>query len=148
MKRTAVIFVCFFFVLGSSSPLLAQDTAVPSEEEVQPTPKRRPVYSPRGRRDPFQNLLGGRDIQQKTSAEGIPQISIDDILLVGIVQMHGKFTAIINDKEGFPYYINEGDKFADGFVRSIEERKVIFRKTHERGAPLRRVKDVIKEIIL
>lgn len=73
---------------------------------------------------------------------------IEDIILVGIVKRQDKYTAIINDKEGFPYYINVGDKFADGFVRSIEYTKVIFRQTHERGVPLRRVKDITKEIIL
>jgi len=128
---------------------MAQDNTSPAQEEsVRTMSRRRPAYNPGDRRDPFKNLLGGRDIQKSTTAEGIPQINIDDIFLVGIVKARGKLTAIINDKEGFPYYINAGDKFADGFVHVIEDRKVIFRKTHERGVPLRRAKDITKEIIL
>ena len=149
MKRTATIFVCLGLFLGGLPPLMAQDTTSPPQEEnVQSTARRRPAYTPGDRRDPFRNLLGGREIQRTGAAEGIPQIYIDDILLVGIVKRQDKYTAIINDKENFPYYINVGDKFADGFVQSIEYTKVIFRKTHERGVPLRRVKDITKEIIL
>jgi hypothetical protein len=39
-----------------------------------------------------------------------------------------------------------GDKFADGYVLSITATQVVLRKTHERGIPLMRPRDVIKEI--
>lgn len=151
MKRTATILFCLWFLIGAWSPFSAQDSSsAPQRENVQQaqTTRRRPPYKPEGRRDPFRSLTAGIDIQKTAAAEGIPQIYIDDIVLVGIVKRQDKFTAIINDKVGFPYSIHVGDKFADGFVRSIEDTKVIFRKTHERGVPLRRVKDITKEIIL
>jgi hypothetical protein len=149
MKKTATLLICLCFFFGSFSLLWAQDTIPPPQEEkVQQRARLRPHYVSQNRRDPFRNLLAGRDIKDTASTDGIPQILIEDILLVGIVELNGKFTAIINDKEGFPYSIHVGDKFADGYVRAIEERKVIFRKTHERGVPLRRVRDITKEIII
>ena len=90
--------------------------------------------------------MGGRDVRTPTYVEGVPQIYIDDVVLVGIVKTQGQYTAIVNDGQGFPYYIKEGAKFADGFVRQIEASRVIFRKTHERGMPLMKPKDVIKEV--
>jgi hypothetical protein len=145
MKRIILFFTFFSLVLGVSSPFFqekeTQETIAPQiQKESSPT------YNPAGRRDPFRNLLGGRDAQTPVYIDGVPQIYIDDVILIGIVKARGKFTAIINDGQDFPYYIKEGEKFADGFVRLIEESRVIFRKTHERGIPLLKPKDVIKEI--
>ncbi len=48
--------------------------------------------------------------------------------------------------QGFPMFAKVGDKFADGYVLSISETQVVLRKTHERGIPLMRPRDIIKEI--
>jgi len=48
--------------------------------------------------------------------------------------------------QGFPYFVNVGDKFSDGYVLSISDFQVVFRKTNERGVPLMRPRDIIKEI--
>jgi Tfp pilus assembly protein PilP len=73
-------------------------------------------------------------------------MSIDDTTLVGIVKTKQKLTAIVSGPQGFPYFIKAGDKFADGYVLSINDYQVVFRKTNERGIPLMRPKDIIKEI--
>lgn len=104
------------------------------------------TYNPMGRRDPFRDLLVGQELQEKTPASGIHQISIDDIFLAGIVKAKGKYVAVINDPQGFSYYINAGDKFADGYVISIDDAKVVFRKTKDRGIPLYRPRNITKEI--
>lgn len=136
-KRLILLLSCLcLFVGGSSSSLFFSQ-----EKDIQLS-----SYNPAGRRDPFRDLLGGRDAQKPAYVEGVPQIYIDDVVLVGIVRARGELTAIINSDLGFPYYIKEGEKFADGFVRLIEDSRVIFSKTHERGIPLREPKDVIKEI--
>jgi len=43
-------------------------------------------------------------------------------------------------------FVKVGDKFTDGFVLSITESQVVLRKTHERGIPLIRPRDIVKEI--
>ena len=145
MKRIFLFLTCFSLFLGTSSPFFQEKE---TQEAITPQiqKERAPAYNPAGRRDPFRDLLGGRDVQTPTYIDGVPQIYIEDVVLIGIVKSRGKFTAIINDGQDFPYYIQDGEKFADGFVQLIEESRVIFRKTHERGLPLREPKDVIKEI--
>lgn len=104
-------------------------------------------YHPGGRRDPFQDLLAGREVNDKRGTSGgVQQLFIDDVILIGIAETKGKFTAIISSPQDFPYYIHQGDKFADGFVLSVEKNKVIFRKTEERGMPLLKPKEIVKEI--
>lgn len=105
----------------------------------------KPLYDPGGRRDPFRDLLAGREIKTKT-VRGPLDMSIDDIILIGIVKAKGRYTAIINGPQGFPYSVKVGDRFADGFVLSISANKVVFRKLKERGIPLMRPKDITKEI--
>jgi Tfp pilus assembly protein PilP len=102
------------------------------------------TYSPDGRRDPFKDLLSGRDLP-KPGIEG-NQLLIDDIVLFGIVKSKNVYTALVGTTQGFPTFARVGDKFADGYVLSINDTQVVLRKTHERGIPLIRPRDVIKEI--
>ncbi len=146
MKRIILFFSCLCLILSGSSSFFSQEkeTQKTITPQVQRVPS--PTYNPAGRRDPFRDLLRGRNVQTPATIEGIPQIYIDDVVLIGIVKARGQLMAVINGGQGFPYYIKDGEKFADGFVRLIEESRVIFSKTHERGIPLLKPKDVIKEI--
>jgi Tfp pilus assembly protein PilP len=103
-------------------------------------------YDPAGRRDPFKDLLGGKEIKEKTVSGGLADLAIDDISLIGVVKMKGQYEAIISVTEGFPISIKEGDKFSDGYVLSVAATQVVFRKTKDRGVPLSKPKDIIKEI--
>ena len=146
MKRRRTFSICSILLVVGTLFVFTQETKTKEEQVSQVLNKRIPSYNPAGRRDPFRDLLGGRDIQTPANVEGIPQMYIDDVVLVGIVKSKNQFTAIINNAQGFPFYIKEGAKFADGYVLSVEASRVIFRKTHERGIPLRQPKDVIKEL--
>jgi len=149
-NRIILFFTCFSFslILCGASLFFSQEKETNSQEVISPQVKtdQVPTYNSGGRRDPFRDLLGGRDVQTPTYVDGVPQIYIDDVILIGIVKTRGKLSAIINGGPGFPYYIKDGEKFADGFVLVIEKSRVIFRKTHERGIPLRKTKDIIKEL--
>ena len=151
-KRIILFFTCFSLILCGISFFFAQENeakATTQKQEVlspQVKVEQAPKYNSAGRRDPFKDLLGGRDVQTTTYVEGVPQIYIDDVILIGIVKAQGKLSGIINGGQGFPYYIKEGEKFADGFVLTIEASRIIFRKTHERGMPLMKTKDIIKEL--
>ena len=145
MRKAAILLIGIS--LAGLAPLVAQETA------AEPPPQTAPVlsvqtgftYSPEGRRDPFKDLLGGRDLKEK-SALGENQIFIDDLVLFGIVKNQNVYTALIGMPQGFPMFAKVGDKFADGYVLSITATQVVLRKTHERGIPLMRPRDVIKEI--
>lgn len=145
MRKAAIILICI--CLMGLVPLLAQETpAAPPPEAAQTVaPPSGFAYSPEGRRDPFKDLLSGRDLREKT-AIGENEIFIDDLVLFGIVKNKNVYTAMIGMPQGFPMFAKVGDKFADGYVLSISETQVVLRKTHERGIPLIRPRDIIKEI--
>jgi Tfp pilus assembly protein PilP len=146
MKKS-ILFIVAMGLLGLGPFILsAQEKGVQLETGVLKPPPEKGTYSPAGRRDPFKNLLGGKDIKERSAVGGIPQLSIDDTTLVGIVKTKQKLTAIVSGPQGFPYFIKAGDKFADGYVLAINDYQVVFRKTNERGIPLMRPKDIIKEI--
>ncbi len=146
MKRIIFLTILLLILYGSLLFLFPQEEET-QEELKKDIPKRTyAVYDPGGRRDPFRDLLAGREVKEKTGAGGVPQISINDINLVGIAKTKGKYTAIISGPQGFPFFIKVGDKFEDGFVLSITEDKVIFRQTKQRSIPLIKPRDIVKEI--
>jgi len=113
--------------------------------EIMPK-KTRPTYSRGNRKDPFRDILAQQEAGPGPGREGEPQVSVENINVIGIVMARGQFTAVVTGPEEFPLFIKVGHKFSDGFVLSIDENKVVFRKTQERGTPLFKPKDIVKEI--
>jgi Tfp pilus assembly protein PilP len=146
MKKSMIFIVAMGLLFLGGSVLPAQEQGSRPEKDLLKSPPEKGTYNPAGRRDPFKNLLAGKDIKEKVAAGGIPQISIDDTNLVGIVKSKQKLTAIVVGPQGFPYFVKVGDKFSDGYILSINDYQVVFRKTNERGIPLMRPRDIIKEI--
>jgi len=147
-KRIILLLVAGVICLGVV-PLSAQDVDQGTQLDTQVQIKLQgPTYNPEGRRDPFRDLLAGQDPREKGKTRGIQQLAIEDAILIGIVKHRGNLTAIINDTQGYPYYIKTGDNFLDGFVLNVNDSQVIFRKTKERGIPLSNPKDIVKEIKL
>ena len=142
MKKTASVILVVSLI--GLLPLLAQ------ENPANPKPEEKPVlratgpvvYNAEGRRDPFKDLLGGGPGPAAGEAQG----AIDDLVLIGIIKAKKGYTAIVGATQGFPRFLSVGDKVADGYVLSISAGQVVFRKTNERGVPLMRPRDVIKEI--
>lgn len=128
-------------------PLFAQENPANPKPEEKPALKTAAAtnYNPEGRRDPFKDLLGGGEVRDKTGQAG-SQLSIDDLILVGIIKAKTGYTAIVGTSQGFPRFMKVGDAVGDGYVLSITESQVVFRKTSERGIPLMRPRDIIKEI--
>jgi Tfp pilus assembly protein PilP len=146
MKKSMIFIVAVGLLFLGGPVLPAQEQGSRPEKDLLKSPPEKGTYDPAGRRDPFKNLLAGKDIKEKAAAGGIPQISIDDTNLVGIVKSKQKLTAIVVGPQGFPYFVKVGDKFSDGYILSINDYQVVFRKTNERGIPLMRPRDIIKEI--
>lgn len=150
MKKTVILIVILSLVgigvlfLGAQSTQEEKKEADKVLEEISQT--KSATYNPEGRRDPFKNLLAGKDIKEKMNVGGVPQLIIEDVNLIGIVKNKGRITAIISGPQGFPYFIKVGDKFSDGYVISISETQIVFRKVSDRGIPLMRPRDIVKEI--
>ncbi len=149
MKRVAVIVL----MLSLAGVFAVVADAQSSQEEKKAADKvlaevaqtKAANYNPEGRRDPFKNLLAGKDVKAP-SVRGVPQLIIDDVNLIGIVKNRGRLTAIVSGPQGFPYFIKVGDKFSDGYVVSITETQIVFRKVSDRGVPLMRPRDIVKEL--
>ncbi len=148
MKKIRNVFILVGFLILGIFTLLSQEEKKNPDKEIgaEMEEKNYFSYNPRGRRDPFRNLLAGRDVKEKALVGGMPEISIDDITLVGIIKARGKYTAVINGPQEFPFFIKVGDKFSDGSVLSIKESQVVFRKTKERGILLIIPKDIVKAL--
>ena len=64
---------------------------------------------------------------------------------MGVVTAKTGRIAIVALPEGFPVQVREGDRFAEGFVLSITDGQVVLRKTRDRGVPLQKPRDIVKE---
>jgi len=148
MKKSQILIILLSFIFLYSPIIFTQEEVKQPEEKslAPPQEKQIPTYVPGGRRDPFRDLLGGKEVKETAPTGEMGQLSIDDIVLVGITKARGKFTAIINDPQGFPHFIYEGDQLVDGFVLKIDESTVIFRKTRGRGVPLTKPRDIVKAL--
>jgi Tfp pilus assembly protein PilP len=87
------------------------------------------IYTPMGRRDPFWDLLQGRNIRGNREAiEGIPGLMIDELDLGGIIFSEGSYKAMVVGPDNMPYVIKVGDNVYDGEVIKIDNSTVTFRK--------------------
>jgi Tfp pilus assembly protein PilP len=139
--RLALVLACGVAIAASGQ------TQAPQEKPAAASPGF--SYSSGGRRDPFKDLLQGQPVRaEKRIVTGLADLNVDDIVLMGIIKTAGKVEAIISIPEGFPITLHVGDVLADGYVLSIEETQVVFRKTRDaKGFPLVKPRDVVKDII-
>ena len=114
-----------------------------------------PIYTPGGRRDPFKDLLARSGGQARAGVEASPGepgrqplITFENLRLVGIIKVGRQYTAVMVGAQEFPLYVRVGHRFSDGFIRSIDESKVVFRRLREGGTPLAKPRDIVKELIL
>jgi len=157
MKKTVSFILLISFLCLFGLPTLSQQEKQQAQQEekqelttqeiTEKMPERkRPAYSRAGRKDPFMDLIAQQEARRTTEGSEGPQVSVENLNVIGIVKARGAFTAIITGPEEFPLFIKVGHKFSDGFVLSIDEDKVVFRKTTERGSPLFKPRDIVKEI--
>lgn len=156
MKKVLSLFLlACFLCLCHQIALTQQEKQETKQEEKQDVKKEisekmpkqtRPSYTRGGRKDPFRDLLAQQEARKTIEGEEGPQISVENVNVIGIVKARGQFTAIVTGPEDFPLFVKVGHKFSDGFVLSIDESKVVFRKTTERGSPLFKPRDIVKEI--
>jgi len=145
--RNLILSLLIMMCLCILSPAQTQEQTTQDQVATPEIPQKTVLtYDRAGRRDPFRDLLEGRDIQEESDSENGPRMTIADIILIGIIEMKGGFTAIVNGPQGFPYYLKKGDRLADGYILSIEANQVIFRQTRSRGISLFKARNITKEI--
>jgi len=78
------------------------------------------TYQPEGRRDPFLNLLGtGVQTNVTQRGEGAAGLLVGEISVRGVLQSRGALVAMVQGPDNRTYVIHQGDKLADGVVKSV-----------------------------
>lgn len=87
------------------------------------------IYKPKGRRDPFWNLLQGRSEKvAREQREGIAGMLIEELELEGIIFKSGTYIALFKGPDGKPYDVRVGDNVYDGEVIKIDINSVVFKR--------------------
>lgn len=103
------------------------------------------VYRPKGRRDPFWDLLLGKSTKLKKEAkEGIAGLEIEQLELEGIVNRSGKYIALFKGPDSKPYDVYIGQSVYDGEIIEINANSVVFKKILTIALGGTREKTVIK----
>jgi Tfp pilus assembly protein PilP len=134
--RTVLFVFCFGVLIAASAsgqapPAPAAPAQPPASPDAPPTPPPNYTYAAESRRDPFVNLLnrGGGDARQGAAGaarpEGVAGLTVDDIVIRGIVFSRGAWVAMVGAPNGRTYSIRAGDKLMDGSVRAINATTVI-----------------------
>jgi len=88
-------------------------------------------YDPAGHPDPFLNLLGlrtGREdaVVEAAAVPGIGGMRISEIAFVGTSLNDGTYTAVLRGKDSRTYFLREGERLRDGYVKKIQGDSVVF----------------------
>jgi Tfp pilus assembly protein PilP len=111
----------------AAAPAAPQDAAQPAPaaapsdpKPAAATPPENYTYDAAGRRDPFLNLLGtGTPPPVGRRGEGAAGLTVAEVTVRGVMQARGQLVAMIQGPDNKTYLVHEGDKFADGTVRSV-----------------------------
>jgi type IV pilus assembly protein PilP len=105
---------------GASQPAAAGTAAQPPQAEVY-------SYQPEGRRDPFLTLLGtGADSRPNARrGDGAAGITTAEISVRGILQSRTGLVAMIQGPDNKTYIVHQGDKVADGSIKTITSQGLV-----------------------
>jgi Tfp pilus assembly protein PilP len=117
----------------------AASTAPAAAPPAPVTPPENYLYQTEGRRDPFLNLLGtGGEPKLLSRGEGAAGLTVAEISVRGVMQSRGALVAMIQGPDNKTYVIHQGDKLADGVVKSVTPDGLVI--TQEVNDPLSIVK--------
>jgi Tfp pilus assembly protein PilP len=105
---------------AAPQPPAAGTAAQPPQAEVY-------SYQPEGRRDPFLTLLGtGADTRSNARrGDGAAGITTAEISVRGILQSRTGLVAMIQGPDNKTYIVHQGDKVADGSIKTITPQGLV-----------------------
>jgi Tfp pilus assembly protein PilP len=85
------------------------------------------TYQAEGRRDPFVSLVGTGSEPHGTSkrGEGPGGMTLSEISVRGVVQSRGELVAMIQGPDNKTYVVRQGDKLADGTIKTITPQGLV-----------------------
>jgi hypothetical protein len=149
MRKHRIIYLAVLLVALLSAAVAAQDvqlagdvsrplgSKIPAVVEAPPL-KVGPRYESDSRKDPFLNpVLLRKQSELQLKADGEAVVSLDDhppgitgmyiaqIALVGVSAMDAKRTAVFRGTDRRAYFLQEGDRVFDGYLRKIGTEDVL-----------------------
>jgi Tfp pilus assembly protein PilP len=104
-------------------------------------------YDPQGRRDPFQSLIGPKQVLQPGQRPpGVPGFLVDELKLQGVLKTRQGLVAMVNAPDNKGYLIRVGDKVLDGEVIRITSSSVVFRQEVNDPTRIERYREVVRDI--
>jgi Tfp pilus assembly protein PilP len=103
----------------------------PGKDEPSETAAAAVRYQSADRRDPFLNplLLDKKPDNQEESRgappPGIAGTYVEQAVLVGISRREGARTAVFQGPDRWAYFLQEGDRMFDGYVKTIQDESVL-----------------------
>jgi Tfp pilus assembly protein PilP len=86
------------------------------------------AYKPEGRRDPFLGLTAaaGTDVRADAKrGDGLKAFMVGEISVRGVMQSRSSFVAMIKGPDNKTYLIHQGDKLADGVVKTVTPQGLV-----------------------
>lgn len=85
------------------------------------------AYDAGGRRDPFLGLVAAAGDTRAVvrHGDGINAFSVNEISVRGVMQSRSKFVAMIKGPDNKTYLIHQGDKLADGVVKTVTPQGLV-----------------------
>jgi Tfp pilus assembly protein PilP len=133
--KHAILFLLLLPLVVTGQEIKPTEPKAASDEEQQMQldqnlPSSEYIYRPEGRRDPFWNLLQGKNVREnRQSIGGIAGLLIDELDLEGIMQVRGKYRALLKGPDSRGYIVSVGDKVYDGEVLVIDRNSISFKKS-------------------
>jgi len=122
--------------VGAQAP--AASSAKPTRGDTSSAPY---TYDAGGRRDPFVNLIGiGTEPRTAApkAATGAAGLTVNEISVRGVMQSGGSLVVMVMGADKKTYIVHQGDKFADGTVKSVNAHGLVI--VQEVNDPLSLVK--------
>ncbi|MBS1819389.1 MAG: pilus assembly protein PilP [Acidobacteria bacterium] len=119
--------------VAGQSPTARPAANVPVQPAAAPqTPAPEPAapynYNADGRRDPFLSLIGGGGDAKpapRQATAGLGGIRVDELSVRGIMQSRERLVAMVQGPDNRTYLIHQGDKLADGMVKSVTPQGLV-----------------------
>ncbi|MBI3492525.1 MAG: pilus assembly protein PilP [Acidobacteria bacterium] len=131
MNGWPTVIAAAMVVLQATAPQPAKPAAPPAAPAPtatsQPPQAENYTYQPEGLRDPFLNLVGSGADSRSTSnrADGAAGLSVGEISVRGILQSRGALVAMIQGPDKKTYIVHQGDKLADGTIKTITPQGLV-----------------------
>ena len=120
----------------ATAPVSAQTPAAPAAKAAPAAPSAPAgppadaayTYQREGRRDPFMSLMGA-GIEPHSGGlrkgEGPAGMTVAETSVRGIVQSRGELVAMVSGPDKRTYLVHQGDKFADGTIKTITPQGLV-----------------------